>query len=309
MNSIRLGIVGVGKIARDQHLPAINALTPFVLVAYADRRASLEGMPCHATLEAMLDAHSDIDAVVISTPPRAHFAAARLALQRSKHVFLEKPPCATTVEFDRLVRLARDAKRTLFQSWHSRYAAGVEPARRWLEGKAVSSVRIVWKEDVRQWHPGQNWILQAGGFGVFDPGINAISILTAILPGEARVTQALFLVPENCQAPIAAEIALEIGGTTPVSAVFDFRHEGEQRWDIEVETVSGSLKLTLGGAALSIDGVPVVAGEHDGEYRSLYRRFAQLVSEGRSDADAAPFRLVADAFLVAERERVEEFRF
>jgi D-galactose 1-dehydrogenase len=307
VNPIRLGIVGVGKIARDQHLPAIRALAPFELVACASRHAGVEGVACHATLGAMLDAHPEIDAVVIATPPQVHFEAARLALQRNKHVFLEKPPCATTAEFDQLVRLARGANLTLFQSWHSRHAAGVEPARRWLEGRAVRAVRIVWKEDIRHWHPGQSWILEAGGFGVFDPGINALSILTAILPGATRVTHARLFVPANCQAPIAADLTLEVDGAVPGSVAFDFRHTGEQRWDIAVDTGCGTLTLALGGAALSIDGVAVATPGHDGEYRALYRRFAELVSQGRSDTDAEPFRLVADAFLIAERESVDAF--
>ena len=56
-----------------------------------------------------------------------------------------------------------------------------------------SSGRIIWKEDVHHWHPGQRWIWEPGGFGVFDPGINALSVLTEILPTkscvEARVAR------------------------------------------------------------------------------------------------------------------------
>ena len=44
---------------------------------------------------------------------------------------------------------------------------------------------VTWKEDVRHWHPGQQWIWEAGGFGVFDPGINALSIVTKIMPDRS----------------------------------------------------------------------------------------------------------------------------
>jgi D-galactose 1-dehydrogenase len=46
-------------------------------------------------------------------------------------------------------------------------------------------VNVIWREDVRVWHPGQDWIWQPGGLGVFDPGINALSIITHILPARS----------------------------------------------------------------------------------------------------------------------------
>ena len=40
--AIRLGLVGLGKIARDQHLPAIAKVDGIDLVAVASRNAALE---------------------------------------------------------------------------------------------------------------------------------------------------------------------------------------------------------------------------------------------------------------------------
>src|SRR3546814_20550411 len=91
---------------------------------------------------------------------------------------LEKPPAATTTEICALADHARARGVTLFATGHSREAAGVAGARDWLSGKRIRAAHIRWKEDIRRWHPGQEWILDAGGFGVFDPGINALSILT-----------------------------------------------------------------------------------------------------------------------------------
>jgi hypothetical protein len=85
--------------------------------------------------------------------------------------------------------LAARAGRTLFATWHSRFAPAVEPARQWLTPRRIRSVHINWKEDVRVWHPGQGWIFEPGGLGVFDPGINALSILTRILPLSLSQTQ------------------------------------------------------------------------------------------------------------------------
>ena len=79
----------------------------------------------------MLEAE-ELDAVSLCMPPQFRYRAALTALQAGKHVFLEKPPGATVSEVEELKRLADANGVTLFASWHSRYAAAVEPARAWL---------------------------------------------------------------------------------------------------------------------------------------------------------------------------------
>src|SRR5207342_3433755 len=107
-----------------------------------------------------------------------------------------------------LVDLATEAGLTIFAAWHSRFAAGVEPAREWLAGRRVLGARITWREDVRVWHPRQSWIWQRGGFGVFDPGINALSIATRILPDTIGLTDADLEFPANRDEPIAARLTM-----------------------------------------------------------------------------------------------------
>ncbi|SDA21515.1 D-galactose 1-dehydrogenase [Methylobacterium sp. UNC378MF] len=304
-NPIRIGLVGVGKIARDQHLPVIAASPDYSLVAVASRQGGLDGVPSYRSLQDMLAAHSDLDAIALCQPPQARFAAALAGIASGRHVFLEKPPGATLAEVGLLVAAARDRGVSLFASWHSRFAPGVEPARRWLSGRRIRSVAIAWLEDVRHWHPGQDWIWDAGGMGVFDPGINALSIATHILP-PFFLTGATLSVPENRQAPIAADLHFADAAGTPIRARFDWRQTGPQTWDIRVETDDGPLVLSQGGAVLTI-------GDRDqplppeAEYRGLYERFAVLVRSGASDVDLNPLIHAADAFLRGERRTVEAF--
>ncbi len=178
---LRIGIVGFGKIAQDQHVPAIKSIDGIELVAVASRHNTARGLPNYKSLEEMLQGEIALEAVALCQPPQARFEAARDAILARKHVFLEKPPGATLSEVEGLVALARENGVTLFASWHSREAAAVSAAKAWLADTTLHSVSITWKEDVRVWHPGQTWIWQPGGFGVFDPGINALSILTEIL--------------------------------------------------------------------------------------------------------------------------------
>lgn len=296
---IRIGLVGIGKIARDQHLPAISDDPRFELVATASRHAELPEVPGHGDIGAMIAAGHDLDAVTLCTPPAGRSEIARAAIAAGLHVMLEKPPATALSEVEDLVRRARNAGVTLFATWHSREAAGVEPARAWLAHREIRAVRVAWREDIRRWHPGQDWILAQGGFGVFDPGINALSIVTRILPEPVVLEAAVMTVPEGRQSPIAAELRMASGGA-PVSAEFDFLQTGPQTWDIEVDTDRGTLALGSGGSVLRLPGEPE-RHESEREYPRLYARFAELVTAGESDVDVAPLRLVADAFLIAER--------
>ena len=293
---VRIALIGIGKIARDQHLPAIAADPGCSLVAAVSRNATVDGVANFPDIAALIASGIGVDAVSIATPPRGRHAIAAAALGAGWHVMLEKPPGATRGEVVDLMTRAGD--RTLNASWHSRHAAGVAPARQWLAGRTVIGARIDWREDVRKWHPGQDWIFDAGGMGVFDPGINALSIVTAILPQRLQVTAARLIYPLGRSAPIAVDLDMT-HADAPVTAGFDFRQADTETWTITVATDSGTLVLDDGGARLSIDGV-AVAVPTTVEYAGVYRHFAALIGAGVSDCDMAPLDLVADALLVGE---------
>ena len=304
--TLRVAIVGFGKIARDQHVPAITETTGVTLAAVASPDPSLPGMPHFATLDALLRDGPPVDAVAVCTPPQVRSAQASKALAAGKHVLLEKPPGATVSELEPLIALAAQSRRTLFATWHARFAPAVGPARRWLASRQIKTVSVIWKEDVRVWHPGQHWIFEAGGFGVFDPGINGLSILTRIMPRPVFVTAAELSFPANRDAPIAARLSLGDNTGVPITADFDFRQTGPQSWDIVIETDAGRMTLSGGGRRLVI-GDEVLAEAPKAAYQALYQRLVELTATGASDVDLAPLRLVADAFLLGRRTIVEAF--
>jgi D-galactose 1-dehydrogenase/L-arabinose 1- dehydrogenase len=304
---IRLGLVGIGKIARDQHLPALAADGRFALTATASRNATVDGVPGHPDIAALIAGGHDLDAVSLCTPPEGRYEQAVAAIDAGLHVMLEKPPATTLTEITALADRAKAKGVVLFTTWHSREAAGVEPAKAWLQGKSIDAVRITWREDIRRWHPGQEWILAAGGFGVFDPGINALSIATKILPDPMLLKSAWMEVPEGRASPLAAELRM-VSGNAPVHVVFDFLQTGPQTWDIEIDTDAGTLRLGMGGSILQLPGADEQKAP-DREYPRLYARFAELVAAGESDVDIRPLQIVADAFMMAERRMTAPFAF
>jgi L-arabinose 1- dehydrogenase len=301
-----IAVVGVGKIARDQHLPAIAALDGYRLAACASRNAQVDGVRNYTGIEALLAGEPALDAVSLCATPQVRFEQAAAALRAGKHVMLEKPPGASLSEVVLLSELAARSGRTLFTSWHSRCAPAVEVARAWLAEHTVHAVEVRWKEDVRRWHPGQQWIWEAGGLGVFDPGINALSIVTRILPSEIFLRRATLWVPANKQAPIAADLQFADAHGAKVTAEFDWRHGPVEQWEIRVESSGGLLHLSEGGKRLSLAGRAVELGP-EREYPALYERFHELIRTGQQDVDIRPLRHVADAFLLGERQQVEPF--
>jgi D-galactose 1-dehydrogenase len=306
MAKTKIALVGIGKIALDQHVPALHASPDWELAATVSRKGSVPGVPGFTDFAAFLAACPDVPVVSLCLPPVPRFDYAEAALLAGRHVMLEKPPGATLAEVHALEALARDRGLTLYATWHSRMAMAVAPAKAWLKDKAVQEAHITWREDVRKWHPGQDWVFEPGGMGVFDPGINALSILTEILPQPVHLTGARLEFPANRQTPIAA--ALRFSGN--VTADFDWRQTGPQTWDITVETDRGSLALRMGGNVLELGGTPVT-GKADimGEYPALYARMATLVRTASSDVDLAPMIHVADAMTLGERVTTDAFDF
>ena len=247
----QIGIIGLGKIAQDQHLPVIKANPDFQLLAVSSQR----GLTHEDARYTFLDYRDllklpDIEAVSICTPPQVRHQIARDALVAGKSVLLEKPPAATLSELEDLRELAAKVGKVVFTTWHAQYNKAVDEAKKALAGWTIKRLLVTWKEDVRHWHPGQQWIWEAGGFGVFDPGINALSIVTRIMPEPVFIKSSSLEFPANRDAPIAANLAFSMShGQGDLQAGFDWRQTGPQTWDIEVETEAGlTLKLTHGGS-------------------------------------------------------------
>ena len=305
MRPIKIAILGFGKIAADQHVPSIAGNDRLELVASSSR--SGQGVvQAFTDWRQLIRSVEGLQAVAITTPPGPRYEIARECILAGLHCLLEKPPTAGLAEINDLACLAEAQQVSLFTTWHAQHHSTVDAAAQALAGKRIRSMEILWHEDVHKWHPGQQWIWEGGGFGVFDPGINAFSIATKIFPGGLFVKSAEFSVPENAQTPIAADIVFsspEAEG--PLTASLDWRRAEGEEWTISVTTVEGtSVRLENGGARLLLDGQP----QEDsgiGEYPDIYRQFVQLIDERRSLVDVAPFRLVADCLLIGSRRTVD----
>ena len=304
MKPIDIAILGFGKIAADQHVPSILGNPRFRLVATSSRSGAGPS-PSFKDWRALLGEVEGLEAVAITTPPGPRTEVARACIEAGLHVLLEKPPTVTLGETEALAELAARRGVTLFATWHARHNPAVVAAADLLAGKRVESMAIVWHEDVHKWHPGQDWIWEPGGFGVFDPGINAFSIATAIFPGPLFVQSAELHFPENAQTPIAVDASFASSAADgPLTCSLDWRRSEGEEWTIRIVSEGRRIELLGGGSQLVVDGQRQDC-EGMGEYPDIYARFLDLIDNRASDVDVSPLRLVADTLLVGRRRQVE----
>jgi D-galactose 1-dehydrogenase len=308
----KIAVIGVGKIAVDQHLPVIDKSRDFEVAAtVSGRGVQHRNLPVFKTAGELYAAMPEVKLVAICTPPGVRHAYVREAIDAGKHVLMEKPPTPTISELDDLVAYAKKKKRILFQTWHSRYNEAVDATKKILKKDGLKSARIDWRESVRKWHPGQDWVWEPGGFGVCDPGINALSIFTKVVPFPVFVEKAHLKFPSNRQTPVDVEITFKSGEPhkPQMSAGFNWLEESGEIWTIRFETMKGDeLKLERGGTVLRVNGNVTIENPSE-EYEQIYEHFAKLLKKGKSEVSDAPLRIVADTFLLGARENVEEFHW
>lgn len=96
---VKIGVIGVGHLGKI-HIRCIRDISGYEIVGIVDvdseqaRQVSEEyDLPVFSSVEALLD---QVDAVSIVTPTTAHYDVARIAIEKGKHVFIEKPVTDTS---------------------------------------------------------------------------------------------------------------------------------------------------------------------------------------------------------------------
>jgi len=305
----KIALVGYGKIAKDQHIPSIEANADFELVCVVSQSVLNAEVPVFQTLNDAFESDVEIDAVILCTPPSVRVELALLAFQNGCAVMLEKPPAISVALTKEIASFANEYEQVVFATWHSRYAAMVEEAAGWLKSHKMKCARIIWHESVHKWHPGQTWLWEKGAFGVFDMGINALSILTYINPADYRVTSAHFEIPENRNAPVAVQMQLESEPGVFVDISLDFLAGDDEVWTIEIETDDGHRANLFDGGAGFVNSAGTSRSFANQEYQRLYERFSQLLTNGARDLDVQPLEIVEQAFQQATHHLVANLDF
>ncbi|MHB1576944.1 MAG: Gfo/Idh/MocA family oxidoreductase [Candidatus Dormibacteria bacterium] len=189
--AIGVGLLGFGAIGRE-HTRAISRVPGLELTAVCDRSserlaaALADGAePALLSDVELLLGHSDVDLVVVSTPPNTHAELAQRALEAGKHVVVEKPFCLSADEADRLVATAERVGRvlTVYQNrrWDQDFLALMGLVRSGQLGEVFRVEAFVGGFD----HPCHFWHSdrEVSGGVIYDWGAHYLDWILQLLPG------------------------------------------------------------------------------------------------------------------------------
>lgn len=149
---IRIGVVGLGWVARARHIPILRSSSRFRLFGVADRHgdraaevaSTMPGVrPGRGTILADINWINDVDAVSIATPPLSHHDLACEALERGLHVITEKPFAMSVAEGQEMVAAADVADRNLAVIHNFQFARSMQRLRADLEAGHIGRIRSV----------------------------------------------------------------------------------------------------------------------------------------------------------------------
>ncbi|WP_375324686.1 Gfo/Idh/MocA family protein [Flagellimonas sp. GZD32] len=107
---LKVGVLGAGHLGKI-HLRLLNQSDKYELVGFYDpdeinaKKAAAEfGYTYFENLNALIDA---VDVVDIVTPTLSHFDCAKKAIEKGKHIFIEKPITNTLEEAEQLLELTK----------------------------------------------------------------------------------------------------------------------------------------------------------------------------------------------------------
>lgn len=196
---LRIGIAGLGGIAKRTHLPVLKLVPGYNVVCGAERspqqRKRVAGIfnlkETYDDYREMIE-KADIDAIFICLPAVLHAEAARLSLKKGLHVFCEKPMGVDSAEARELVYMAEKEQRLLMPGYNLRFVDNFMRARKLVETGSLGRILHVNAIYLNpgpyvSWDPKTDWYLDAASKGVlYDIGSHLVDLLFYLHPHNVR---------------------------------------------------------------------------------------------------------------------------
>jgi predicted dehydrogenase len=236
---LAVGVIGCGWIARAAHLPLLARMPGARVAAVADPDAGCRaaaarlapGAAAYADYEQLLDAPG-IDAVIIAAPSGVHAAVALAAVERGKHVYLEKPFATSLADGRRLLAAWRRAGVVGMTGFNYRFNPLYEGAglrlRRGDIGRvtAVRSVFATAPRELAAWKRAR----ASGGGVLLDLGSHHVDLVRHWLGAEVRSVSAA--VRSVRAEDDSAALTLELGDGTLVQSLFSLAAVEDDRFEL-----------------------------------------------------------------------------
>ncbi len=249
--AIRCGLIGYGRIGRMTAEILRSGATRLELAGIADQPSAFGTDPAIVFRDYRQLLETDVQAVIIATPPALHYEIAVQALRAGKDVWIEKPPARTSAEARGLVRIALASGCVLFFAYHARYNPAVVAARLWLAGAEVHSIEAQYKERAESFHAPGSWVYEEGVLR--DSGINVFSALLELLPHgtDPRVLSAWSNGTPG-RHPTQARMQL----TGDVTIDMDWEYTASEVRKLRIQSSRGVCSTDLSRGLFMVNGAP-----------------------------------------------------
>lgn len=240
MDPIRIGIIGCGVIS-DAYLKGAARSEYIAVKSVADMRpeaaaaTAAEYGVAAVTPEALL-ADPDISIVINLTVPLAHAAVNRSIIAAGKHVYTEKPFCATFAEARDVLAAAAAAGVRVGGAPDTFLGASHQACRRAIDagriGRPFGGAAAVLSHGMEHWHPNPDFFFVRGGGPILDLGPYYVTDLVNLLGPVARVAADTAMV--NAERTI---------GSQPRAG---------EKLKVEIETTATALLSFASGASVTL---------------------------------------------------------
>jgi predicted dehydrogenase len=266
---IRVGIIGTGGWARYGHIPVLQALECFEVVALAGRNlekvqqyASDFGIGLAFGSAEELIAYPGIDLVVILTPTPEHGRLASAVIATGKDVFSEWPLSTNTVESEAILAQAQARGVRHVIGLQRRFAPAIRYLKDLVQGGYVGSLRAVrMSVGVDAFGPvmpdAVKWAVEDANFthllSIYGGHFHDLLFSTVGFPRQlSAVTSTQFpitsIAETGQQIPYASANEVMVVGTLAGSALFSVQLEGGQAHrtglQIDIMGTDGVLRVT-----------------------------------------------------------------
>ena len=262
MAKVRVGILGCGEIALQNHIPGMKCVADDaeIIAMYDIVPEKAEALAKKFELSPKLCKNEDelieaVDAVIIATPNNCHYPQTMKALNAGKHVLVEKPMSYTPEQADEMIDLAKAKGLVLQVNQSFRYSRLYNGIRNLvldgLVGDVISirSQRTSNKTPNKGWSVGADWFVDPAAEGslVGDIAVHMADFMQWTLNCPAKRIMGITRKRENkVEDNVSALLDFENGATGFLELSWTYPTSW---WSLEIYGTKGTLKTVDGGYA------------------------------------------------------------
>ena len=192
---VRIGIVGLGRVATATHIPVLRQVEHVEITACAEvNKDRIQRVRQFFNIPNLFLDYNEmcesglIDAVYICTPPHIHCDASIAAMKHGLHVLCEKPMGRNSAEALQMTAFARMHDLILMPGFKYRYNDNLQRAVKIAGSGALGAILQVEAVFMTpgpyiSWDPKSDWYMDRKNGGViYDIGVHIIEILNLLVP-------------------------------------------------------------------------------------------------------------------------------